>query len=338
MSDNFKAPSQVFRWFEKMKANYEHTVNSVLNKFEAYNEKQQERIDANHQDHLESLKHLHKEQQIQSQATIAQLQADVNYFKQQVSQQQHTIEQLNARYDAVMTTFLEQKKRDIDIKAIFDNDEEEAPIELTSSLEAQRHTNVQRPREAIQQAQPTAEFEPEQQPSSAIEPVKLSANTTDEIADDFTNESPDSLLDNSANVITEETNSEHQEALSTNVLEPDHMLDDREPIELVESAEPDEALADKLYNEAMANRDNQEFEQAIALFKEAAKFGCVKSRGAIGRAYFLAEGVDEDQTLGLAWLISAADLGLPQAIKRVEYFQESDPELYIEASTLIGNA
>ncbi|REL35310.1 sel1 repeat family protein [Thalassotalea euphylliae] len=337
MSDNFKAPSQVFRWFEKMKANYEHTVNSVLNKFEAYNEKQQERIDANHQDHLESLKHLHKEQQIQSQATIAQLQADVNYFKQQVSQQQHTIEQLNARYDAVMTTFLEQKKRDIDIKAIFDNGEEEAPIELTSPLETQRHTNVQPPREAIQQAQPTAEFEPEQR-SSATNPVKLSADITDDITDDFTNESPDDLLGNSANATTEETNNEHQKALSTKAPESDHTLESLAPIELVESAEPDEALADKLYNEAMANRDSQEFEQAIALFKEAAKFGCVKSRGAIGRAYFLAEGVEEDQTLGLAWLISAADLGLPQAIKRVEYFQESDPELYIEASTLIGNA
>jgi TPR repeat protein len=56
--------------------------------------------------------------------------------------------------------------------------------------------------------------------------------------------------------------------------------------------------------------------------------------GALGRAYFLAEGVDENQTLGLAWLINAADLGLPQALKRVEQLKAADPFLYNQAFIL----
>lgn len=109
------------------------------------------------------------------------------------------------------------------------------------------------------------------------------------------------------------------------------------PTASIDSNEPneqDEELALRLYDEAVSSRENGEPEQAIALFKEAAKLGCVKSRGALGRAYFLAEGVEEDEALGLAWLISAAELGLPQAIKRVEYFKESDDALYQQALIL----
>ena len=324
MSDNFKAPSQVFRWFEKMKANYEHSVNSVLSKFEAYNEKQQARIDENHHDHIESIKHLHKEQQKQSQVTIEQLQSDVAYFKQQVSQQQQTIEQLNARYDAVMTTFLEQKKRDIDIKAIFDSDEEDTPIEIAKPLVSPQSD---RSDETIQQTLPESEVAPEFGAVSQNQPIELPDDPSDLLDEPNTLNEVNNL--NEPNVLIDEPSNLSDEFLDTMEL--------TEPVvstEFSESVEPDEELADKLYSEAMVNRENQDFEQAIALFKEAAKFGCVKSRGAIGRAYFLAEGVEEDQTLGLAWLITAAELGLPQAIKRVDYFQESDPELYIEASTM----
>ena len=276
-ADNFKAPSQVFRWFEKMKSNYEQTINSVLNKFEQYNEKQQARLDTAHNEHITNLKSAHNDQLTQSQATIAQLQADISYFKQQVSQQQHTIEQLNARYDAVMTTFLEQKKRDIDIKAIFD-DEDESPVEL------------------VAQASPkTAE--------SNIEPLSVELPT-------------DVHTDNS-----EPINIEAQ-------LSPQDSEQSHDDIEI------DEELADKLYQEAINAREREELSHAIPLFQQAAKLGCVKSKGALGRAYFLAEGVEENPSLGLAWLMCAAEQGLPQAIKRVEHFQQAEPELFEHASLL----
>lgn len=251
--DNFKAPSQVFRWFEKMKSNYEQTVNTVLNRFELYNEKQQARIDTANSLHIDSLKATHAEQIAQQQQTIAQLHQDISYYKQQISQQQHSIEQLNARYDAVMSTFLQQKKRDIDIKAIFD-DEEDTVENIATDI------------------------------SSTVDALEIDTSLTN-----LTNNSEDTAI------------------------------------------EIDEDLASKLYQDAITYRDKSKHQDAISLFKQAAKMGCLKSRGAIGRAYFLAEGVEEDQTLGLAWLMTAADKGLPQAIKRVAHFKETDPELFLAA-------
>ncbi|NMP31371.1 sel1 repeat family protein [Thalassotalea sp. M1531] len=250
-SENFKAPSQVFRWFEKMKSNYEHTVNAVLNRFEQYNEKQQARLDEANNQHIENLKVAHQQQLEQSQATIAQLQSDIGYYKQQISQQQNSIEQLNARYDAVMTTFLDQKKRDIEIEAIFADEDDSSPIEFTLPLES-------------------------------VEETELSITET----------------------INEST------------------------------IEIDDELAIKLYKEALQYREQAQLDDAIPLFKQAAKLGCVKSKGALGRAYFLAEGVEEDPSLGLAWLITAAEQGLPQAIKRVEHFQQADPELFSKAEQI----
>ena len=81
-------------------------------------------------------------------------------------------------------------------------------------------------------------------------------------------------------------------------------------------------------------RNNDEKEKAFLLFKEAAENGEVKSMGALARAYFLNEGVEENQLLGLAWLINAAQLEHIPAQKRCEQFRETSPELYQEASAL----
>ena len=73
---------------------------------------------------------------------------------------------------------------------------------------------------------------------------------------------------------------------------------------------------------------------AFTLFSQAAHEKHLKAMGAMGRAYFLAEGTDENHTLGLAWLIQAADKGLPQAIARVEQFKTHDENLYEQAKLL----
>ena len=82
-------------------------------------------------------------------------------------------------------------------------------------------------------------------------------------------------------------------------------------------------------------RDEQEV--AFPLFQQAALNGHVKAMGAMGRAYFLAEGIDENQTLGLAWLINAAEQKLPQAISRVEQLKQQKPELYLQAFKIADN-
>jgi len=261
-SENIKAPSQVFRWFEKMKSNYEHTINAVLTRFEQHTDKQQEKLQFAHMEHIESLKAAHQQQHNQNQATIAQLQADISYYQQQIAQQNNALEQLNARYDAVMTTFLQQKKRDIDLEAIFSEEEL---------------------------------VEQENQDSSVT--LTLPENSKVNEQQFHTKQYPYDQIDDNAIEINEE-------------------------------------LAEKLYIEAMHCREEKQLNDAISLFKQAAKLGCAKSRGALGRAYFLAEGVDENPTLGLAWLMTAAEQGLPQAIKRVSHFKECDPELFLEAEQL----
>jgi hypothetical protein len=87
----------------------------------------------------------------------------------------------------------------------------------------------------------------------------------------------------------------------------------------------------ELFDQAIQKRSLGENIEAFLLFEQSAKLGHAKSMGAMGRAFFLGEGVDENQCLGLAWLIVAANLKLPQAIDRVKHFSEEEPELYQEA-------
>jgi len=120
--DSQKVPSQIFRWFEKMKSNYEQSVQSVLERFEQYNESQQLRLDNANQSHIDNLKQSHQKQLDQQSAHINQLTEDVAYYKDQIMKQQQTIEQLNGRYDAVMSCLLTEKRKDINVKDIFSDD------------------------------------------------------------------------------------------------------------------------------------------------------------------------------------------------------------------------
>ena len=113
-----KVPSQIFRWFEKMKSNYEQSVQGVLERFEQYNESQQLRLDNANQSHIDNLKQSHQNQLEQQSAHINQLSEDVAYYKAQIMKQQQTIEQLNGRYDAVMSCLLTEKRKDIDVKDV----------------------------------------------------------------------------------------------------------------------------------------------------------------------------------------------------------------------------
>ncbi len=54
----------------------------------------------------------------------------------------------------------------------------------------------------------------------------------------------------------------------------------------------------------------------------------------MGRSYFLAEGTEEDKTLGLAWLINAAEHNHQPVLDRVQVFQENEPELFELAQML----
>jgi len=159
--DSQKVPSQVFRWFEKMKNNYEQSVQGVLQRFEQYSQSQQLRIDQANQSHIDNLKQVHQQSIDQQNSHISQLSLDINYYKEQIAKQQQTIEQLNGRYDTVMSCLLSEKKKDINIKDIFsDEDFVDEPSNVIENIEeispppfAESHNSPQQDAETILETQ-----------------------------------------------------------------------------------------------------------------------------------------------------------------------------------------
>lgn len=269
--DNQKVPSQIFRWFEKMKNNYEQNVQSVLQRFEEYSHSQQLRIDQANQSTIDNLKSSHQKHLDQQNTQIKQLTDDVSYYKAQMAKQQQTIEQLNSRYDAVMSCLLTEKRKDIDIKDIFSDEDI--------------------------QSDEKNEF---------IEGLHLSSNNSE------------------LNRHFQQTN---QKTVKTHINERGGSIQEGVPSAL-------EQCDDNLFDQAILKRQSGDVKQAFQLFEQAAKLGHAKSMGAMGRSFFLGEGIEEDQTMGLAWLIHAANQALPQAVARVKYFQENNNEFYQQAYTV----
>jgi TPR repeat protein len=264
--ENQKVPSQVFRWFEKMKSNYEQSVQGVLQRFEQYSHSQQLRIDHANQSNIDNLKQSHQKLISLQNDQINQLSHDVKYYKEQMAKQQQTIEQLNGRYDAVMSCLLTEKRKDIDIRDVFSDDD------FVKS----------KPNEFIEN----------------IEESNISNTASDDIYDE------DAIQNEYNGIIHDDTST------------------------------PLEQCGDDLFDQAILKREQGDIEHAFQLFEQAAKLGHAKSMGAMGRSFFLGEGIKEDHSIGLAWLIHAANQDLPQAVARVKHFQESDPELYQEALNL----
>lgn len=255
-----KVPSQIFRWFERMKESYDQSIQNTLAKFESYNSQQQDRIDTSHKAQIEHLKNMNEKQSVFYNKQIEQLHNDVNYYRQQIDKQQQTIDDLNTRYDTVIRCML-QNKRSNNIKDIF------SEHDFFSSIDEKTGDNI------------------------------------------------DHKSSNTSEIIYENTKAQFE---STHI-ETDEETFDKKP------------NPDLLFDQAIQKRNEGENNQAFMLFEQAAQLGHVRSMGAMGRSFFLGEGTDENQCTGLAWLINAANLELPQAINRVQHFANSAPELYEEA-------
>lgn len=256
---NLKAPSQVFKWFEKMKENYDKNILAIMQRFEQNNHAQQTRLDNSHQNHIDMMQNAHTSQVAQFNNQIEQQRQEIEYFKQQIAQQQQTINQLNNRYDSVMMELVTSKQQTSPYKDIFDD----------------------------------SYFISSKQPSS-------------------TDITFDPLLES------------EKEGPST--------------AKVTDNNERNaELTSEASYSHAMELRKSDNSNEAFVHFQHAANQGHAQAMGALARAYFLAEGVDENPLYGLAWLINAATLSLPQAIKRANYFKESEPDLYKEALEISAN-
>ncbi len=260
--DNVKAPSQVFKWFEKMKENYDKNILIILQRLEKNNNQQQNRIDDTHRSHINTMRESYLSQTSQLTNQIEQQRQEIRYFKQQIEQQQHTIAQLNNRYDAVMIELISNKEPAAPFKDIFND---------------KNFINAD---------------------NSAIDPPSIN---------------------NSA--IKQNTVSSPVSNIYSQSKYDDLVLDN-------------EQEAERMYLLALEMRDKNNTKNAFSNFINAANLGHVLAMGAVGRAYFLGEGVKENHSIGLSWLINAAELALPQAIKRVEYFRINEPLLYQEALAL----
>ena len=257
-----KAPSQVFKWFEKMKENYDKNILIILQRLEKNNNQQQNRIDDTHRSHINTMRESYLSQTSLLTSQIEQQRQEISYFKQQIEQQQHTISQLNNRYDAVMIELITNKEPAAPFKDIFNDKEfinaDNAPIDSP--------------------------------------PINKSAIKQNAVSSPVSNIYSQSKYD-------------------------DVVLDN-------------EQEAERMYLLALEMRNKNNTKNAFSNFINAANLGHVLAMGAVGRAYFLGEGVKENHSIGLSWLINAAELALPQAIKRVEYFKINEPLLYQEALAL----
>jgi TPR repeat protein len=92
-----------------------------------------------------------------------------------------------------------------------------------------------------------------------------------------------------------------------------------------------EVETSNIYSQAVTLREEGDNEEAFTLFMQAAIAGDPKSMGAVARAYFLNEGIEEDKMKGLAWLINASEQQYQPAIKKCEHFKKTEPEFYAEA-------
>ncbi|NQZ89224.1 MAG: hypothetical protein HRT54_16745 [Colwellia sp.] len=327
--ENQKVPSQVFRWFEKMKSNYEQSVQGVLQRFEQYSHSQQLRIDHANQSNIENLKQSQQKLLSLQNDQINQLNDDVKYYKEQMTKQQQMIEQLNGRYDAVMSCLLTEKRKDINIRDIF-SDDDFVKSEPSEFIESIANTDVS-----------TTTADTSTEPDTSTEHVTADASTEHATADTTSDENTEHVTaDTSTEHATADTSIEHATAeTSTEHLTADtsteHVnIDDKNSNIHDDETAPLGQGNDELFEQALLKREQGEIEQAFRLFEQAAQLGHAKSMGAMGRSFFLGEGIEEDHSIGLAWLIQAANQALPQAIARVKHFQENEPELYEEALTL----
>lgn len=293
MSDETqKVSNHIFSWFKKKKVSDELSVQTILHQFEQNNSKQQLRIDEMTTAHLSDLKQSHKEQLLQKDEFISQLRNELDYHKNQQQLKQNAVEQIYTRYDSLMGYLISKTTSKSNVKEIF----------LENDFIQEKHDNI------------------------------LANNSVKNGVNHYVN----------SKVVDETSSTSSRSAVSSNNDELKNNLDERthgvnvnntstKNIKVDEEIRISESANDTLFEQAISKRSSGDKVGAFVLFEQAAEQGHCKSMGAMGRSFFLGEGTDENHLLGLFWLIKAADKKLPQAIDRVKYFKENEPELYHEA-------
>jgi len=306
-----KVPAQFFQWFESLKQGYENSINKLFNRVEKVNEDHKKQIKTvyqsqiddlkkSYQEHLQSLKSNYQQQTEQSQKRIKQLENDAQFYQQQFKRQNQTIDKLNDRYDAVIFALKDKMDHKELANVIKDISPQSAPsLPATKSEESDGENHQPFDHSAQSTATTPSTAEPSQD-----------SQVSDNMQSPATNELDKTPHSNEAQ------------------LKQDSAIDNKKV------AEQTSEQVNELVNLAFTARKDQRFEQAYELFYSAAMSGDAKAMGAIGRAHFVGEGVNTDKSLGLAWLILAANNQFEPAMKKVHSAQTKSPELYAKALEL----
>lgn len=224
-----RIPATLFRWFDELRRAYEASINSMF-----------ARVEALKKQHTDEMKSVYDSQVANLQAHIKALEQNNAFYQQQISHQQHTIEQLNQRYDTVMHQL----------------------------------NRVSKQAEAEKDVTPKIVPEPASPPEASFKPTPK---------------------------VTHKTSNRRQ-------------ID-----------------AEKLFKKAHEARHKEDFILAADYFEQSAMLGNAKAMGALGRAYFVAEGVEKDLEKALAWLYIAAQNEFEPAQLKLAQLKEKYPQLYLEA-------
>ncbi len=133
-------------------------------------------------------------------------------------------------------------------------------------------------------------------------------------------------------------NDEHLTQTFEKDITPDNsQIEEAQQANQESSKNTQEITADQIVQHAYLMRSKKEFEKAAKLLTRAALLGHCQAMGALGRSYFIGEGVEANQEQAIAWLHVASEYGFSPADKKLDLMQIKFPEQYSKGLKLAEN-
>ncbi|AWB67135.1 hypothetical protein C2869_12130 [Saccharobesus litoralis] len=344
-----KIPGAVFRWFDELRRAYEISMQTMFNRVEQVKDEHKQDIESqytqrlvdlerNHNRHIADLKQAQSEQVDALNKHISKLERDTEFYQQQVIAQQSTIAQLNNRYDSVVLA-LRDKEAPSEEKDITPETKSltQSSTPDTVSTTTEENTRSTRPIDT-QETQQTPDTLPKQQQSIPAEQQKVRQETVQQSASEPSAQSDkvsDSTSINSSETASEpqpdntiETTNEHTSThTSPQTNEPTAKENqvDLEPNSKKPTTQQD---IQQWVKQAYNLREQGDLTQAAQYFEKAALQGQEKAMGALGRAYFIGEGLEQNIESAIAWLYLASQHGFTPAAKKLEQVEVRYPDAY----------
>ena len=295
-AEKAKVPAQFFQWFDSLRQGYENSINRLFNRVEKVNEDHKEQLKTVYQSQIDGLKKSYQDhlQSLRSSndSQLEQAQARIKQLEKDAQFYQEQLRHQNQTIDKLNGRY------DAVIFALKDKmDNKELENVIKDISPADEQNNQPSLTSHVNDSDHSQEPKTEQQDSPELSQAEL----------------------RQAELRQAEQETTEQSQAEPKLAEQSHFEQDTE------------LNIEQTMSEAFNARQDKRYEQAYELFYAAAIHGNEKAMGAIGRAHFVGEGVPQEKTVGLAWLIKAAEHQFEPAIKKVSAAQQKSPELYQNA-------